>query len=154
MQLRYVVLALQRRGNRRLGALFQGIGLTTAQAETLEILAYHGPLTTREVGGYLLCESGSPSRILAALAEKKLSMRSHPAEDKRITLHSITKAGRDKLNSIYETEDIFHQALRTQAEEKNISEKDLSTTINTLTALLTDPELKNALHLRFSYLTE
>ena len=36
-----------------------------------------------------VCESGSPSRLLAALADKGLTVRSNPAEDRRATLHAL-----------------------------------------------------------------
>ena len=64
-QFRYVVLALQRQGGRQLNRLFSTLGLTASQAEAIEVIGTFGPMTTRRAGEYLVCESGSPSRLSA-----------------------------------------------------------------------------------------
>ena len=44
-ELRYLILALQREGNRLLAAGLRGLELTPSQAETLRVLADHQPLS-------------------------------------------------------------------------------------------------------------
>lgn len=147
--LRYVILATQRQGNRRLSDLLRRYGLTPAQAEALEVLSEHGPMTTREVGQYLLCESGSPSRILGALADKGLSIRSRPEGDKRATLHSLTREGRDRIQAVQQAETEFNnefaRILQTQFPTSD-AVNDLATRFS---RLVTDPALLAALQRRF-----
>lgn len=59
-EFRYLILALQRQGNRQLNNLFAQLDLTNSQAEAIEVIGTYGPMSTREVGDYLVCESGSP----------------------------------------------------------------------------------------------
>ena len=64
VELRYLVLAAQREGNRKLSRDLDAIGLTPAQAEVLLVLAEREPLTLVELGRCIVCETGSPSRIV------------------------------------------------------------------------------------------
>ncbi|MGP5245294.1 MarR family winged helix-turn-helix transcriptional regulator [Corynebacterium variabile] len=147
--LRYTILAVQRQGNRRLGDLLRGFSLTPSQAEAMEVLSEHGPMTTREVGSYLLCESGSPSRILAALAEKGLSVRSRPEGDRRATLHGLTRAGRDKLDQVRAAEEDFNHEFAESLETQFPADEELWSVIEKLKHMVTDPALQEALNLRF-----
>jgi hypothetical protein len=64
-ELRYLILGAQREGNRTLTELLKPIGVTPSQAEVLSVLADAGdPLSVRDVGERLVCESGSPSRLV------------------------------------------------------------------------------------------
>jgi len=60
-QLRYLVLATQREGNRQLAQALRPLGLTPAQAEVVSVLAVHEPLTLTALGRYIVCETGSTS---------------------------------------------------------------------------------------------
>ena len=67
-QLRYLILATQREGNRQLSAMLSEIGVTPAQSEALRIIADHGPLALGALGDMLVCDTGtSPSRIVDRL---------------------------------------------------------------------------------------
>src|SRR5665811_1491799 len=62
--IRFLVLAAQREGSRRLTRELRAIGLTPSQSEVLRILADHGPLSLTGLGELLVCESGtSPSPV-------------------------------------------------------------------------------------------
>src|SRR6266700_3672007 len=75
-QLRYLVLAAQRDGNRALAARLRPLDLTPAQAEVLTVLAgADRPLTVRQIGEQLVCEPGSPSRLVASLVTAGLLAR-------------------------------------------------------------------------------
>lgn len=149
-EFRYLILALQRQGSRRLNALFADIGLTNSQAETIEVLGEYGPISTREVGKYLVCESGSPSRLLATLSKKGLSVAAQSHEDKRLTLHALSPDGRAVLQEIQHRQGVFEAELAEQLEELGTSCGERLT--HALARLVTDPELKGALQRRFPHL--
>src|SRR3954451_20095746 len=72
-ELRYLVLAIQREGNRLLAAELRPLGITPSQAEVLRVLRDHGPLTLNALGGLLVCETGnSPSRLVDCLVAQGL----------------------------------------------------------------------------------
>src|SRR3954471_14714181 len=79
-ELRYLILGAQREGNRALTELLKPIGVTPSQAEVLSVLAAaDSPLTVREIGLLLVCETGSPSRLVSTLVSAGLVAReSHP----------------------------------------------------------------------------
>jgi DNA-binding MarR family transcriptional regulator len=78
-QLRYLILAAQREGNRQLTVMLSEIGVTQAQSEALRVIADHGPLALKELGDMLVCDTGtSPSRIVDRLVAKRLA-----AEERR-----------------------------------------------------------------------
>ena len=65
---RYLVLAAQREGSRRLTRDLRQIRLTPSQSEVLRILGDHGPLSLTGLGELLVCESGrNPSRLVDRL---------------------------------------------------------------------------------------
>ncbi len=69
-RLRYLVLAVQREGNRQRSADLRPLGITPAQSEALRILGDHAPMTLSDVGRMLVCESGTnPSRIIDRLVD-------------------------------------------------------------------------------------
>jgi DNA-binding MarR family transcriptional regulator len=112
-ELRYLVLAAQRDGNRMLAALLRPLDLTPAQAEVLTVLAGAGrPLTVREVGDLLVCEPGSPSRLVSSLVSAGyLARRPHPG-DGRASALELTADGRTAAGRVREVEARFHDELR------------------------------------------
>ena len=73
---RYLVLAVQREGNRQLIADLRPLGITPAQSEALRILGDHAPMTLSDVGRMLVCEGGTnPSRIIDRLVDAGLVAR-------------------------------------------------------------------------------
>ncbi|KAB1504399.1 winged helix DNA-binding protein [Corynebacterium sp. 320] len=149
-EFRYLILALQRQGNRQLNNLFGKLDLTTSQAEAIEIVGMHGPLSTREVGSHLICESGSPSRLLATLAAKGLTISSQSTVDKRATLHALTPKGRDLLIRIKDLKSAFHNELRGALQ--TMSEAHPSDVLSQLAHLLTDRELTAAMKKRYPHI--
>jgi MarR family transcriptional regulator, organic hydroperoxide resistance regulator len=92
-ELRYLILAAQREGSRRLAARLRTAGLTPAQAEVLEVLRDHAPLTLAELGRLLVCETGSPSRLVGTLARRGLVTRTPSQADRRVVALALTPAG-------------------------------------------------------------
>ena len=151
-EFRYLILALQRQGGRQLNAKLSELGITSSQAEAIEIVGAHGPMSTREVGEYLICESGSPSRLLATLAAKGLTVASQSNQDKRATLHALTRTGRETLQDIKELNNNFQAQL---AEILNQAvENHPDDALSQLVSLLVDPELNSAMRRRYPHLFE
>jgi DNA-binding MarR family transcriptional regulator len=93
---RYLVLAAQREGSRRLTQELRAIRLTPSQSEVLRILGDHGPLSLTGLGELLVFESGSnPSRLVDRLVGAGLVERVVAAEDRRQVTLSLTYAGRE-----------------------------------------------------------
>ena len=114
-ELRYLVLAAQRDGNRALAALLRPFGVTPAQAEVLRLLAAApGSLTVRELGERLVCEPGSPSRLVASLASAGLIERTvHPGDGRAWALE-LTPSGRAKAAAVGDAERAFLAELETR----------------------------------------
>ena len=104
-ELRYLVLGAQREGARTLADLLRPAGLTAAQAEVIAVLRDAGrPLTLRELGERLVCETGSPSRLVASVVAAGLIERSGRAGDRRAVELSLTSAGRAAAQQVAEAE--------------------------------------------------
>src|SRR3954469_1839470 len=74
-ELRYLVLGAQREGNRVLTELLRPVGVTASQAEVLAVVRAGGPRPVREIGERLVCETGSPSRLVASMVDAGLLER-------------------------------------------------------------------------------
>jgi DNA-binding MarR family transcriptional regulator len=112
-ELRYLVLAAQRDGNRMLAALLQPLGLTPAQAEVLGVLAAADrPLTVRRIGELLVCEPGSPSRLVSSLVAAGYVDRGPDPDDGRASALALTTRGRRAAAAVREVEARFHDELR------------------------------------------
>ena len=100
-ELRYLILGAQREGNRELTEWLKPIGVTPSQAEVLSVLADAAePLTVRDIGERLVCETGSPSRLVSTLVSAGLVTRdSHPHDARAVSL-SLTSAGRDAATQV------------------------------------------------------
>jgi MarR family transcriptional regulator, organic hydroperoxide resistance regulator len=92
-ELRYLILAAQREGSRRLAARLRTANLTPAQAEVLEVLRDRAPLTLAELGRLLVCEARSPSRLVDALVRRDLVARTSSQDDRRVIALALTPAG-------------------------------------------------------------
>ena len=111
-ELRYLVLAAQRDGNRVLAALLRPLDLTPAQAEVIGVLARSDrPLTVREVGDQLVCEPGSPSRLVSTLVDGGLAVRGPHPSDARAATIELTADGRRAAKAVRQVEERFHDEL-------------------------------------------
>lgn len=111
-ELRYLVLAAQRDGNRALAALLRPAGLTPAQAEVIGVLDRAGaPLTVAQVGEVLVCEPGSPSRLVSSLVTAGLVEREPHPEDGRASALELTAAGREAAARVRAVDAQFHAEL-------------------------------------------
>lgn len=107
-ELRYLILAAQREGDRLLSTALEPISLTTSQAEVLRVLYDCAPLSLLELGERLVCETGSPSRLVNTLVEKKLVERTPSTVDRRMITLSLTPLGRQLAEQVMEVEQAFY----------------------------------------------
>jgi DNA-binding MarR family transcriptional regulator len=120
-ELRYLILGAQREGARTLAELLKPAGLTAAQAEVLAVLRdAPGPLTVREIGERLVCESGSPSRLVASVADAGLLERGERDGDRRAVELSLTPAGARAADQVAETERTLYAGLAAALSEREI----------------------------------
>ena len=110
-ELRYLVLALQREGNRQLTEALRPIGVTPAQAEVMQVLHQFGELSLSELGERLVCETGSPSRLVKAMVSQGLINRKTDPNDKRSLRLSLAKKGRNLIAKINQVEDMYNQSV-------------------------------------------
>ncbi|MBC8171176.1 MAG: winged helix DNA-binding protein [Anaerolineae bacterium] len=109
-ELRYLVLAVQREGNRQLTEALSPLDLTPAQAEVLQVLEQYQPLTLLQLGELLVCESGSPSRLVTTMVAKGLVQKVVSAVDRRASQLTLTDQARQLLPRLNEIETQFNQA--------------------------------------------
>ncbi len=114
-ELRYLVLAAQREGNRTLNRQLAPLGLTASQFEIVLVLHKYGPITLKELGELIVCETASPSRIVDALVRRGLVERAVDESDRRAVSLQLTAEGRElvpRLRAIEEAIDAgAHAAL-------------------------------------------
>jgi DNA-binding MarR family transcriptional regulator len=96
-RLRYLILAIQAKGNRQLNSALEqaDAGVTSTQAEVLEVLAEQGALSQSDLATQLVCTKGNISRLLDRMEAKKLLSRDIDPESRRRTLIRISDEGRE-----------------------------------------------------------
>jgi DNA-binding MarR family transcriptional regulator len=131
-ELRYLVLGAQREGARALTDLLRPLGLTPAQAEVLAVVrdADH-PLTVREIGERLVCEGGSPSRLVASVVDAGLLARGEREGDRRAVELSLTPEGTKAARAVRDAERELHAWL-----SSSLSEREITTVVNALRKLV------------------
>jgi DNA-binding MarR family transcriptional regulator len=113
-ELRFLILATQREGSRALGAQLATIDLTPSQAEVVRCLADHGPLSLKALGELLVCESGSPSRLVDALVKRAIVVRHEDAADRRQVTLELTGNGRTLDGAVRQIEDQMYEVIGKQ----------------------------------------
>ena len=131
-ELRYLILGAQREGARALAELLRGEGLTAAQGEVLAVLREAGrPLALRELGERLVCEGGSPSRLVTSLVDAGLLRRGARAGDRRAVELSLTPRGTAAARAVGRAEGQLHDWLAGA-----LGERDVAATIRALRKLV------------------
>ena len=86
-ELRFLILGAQREGNRILADRVSPLGLTPAQAEVIRCLSDGPPMSLGALGKLLVCETGSPSRLVDTLVGRGIVVRrENPADRRQVTL--------------------------------------------------------------------
>ncbi|AOR36709.1 hypothetical protein BFF78_41725 [Streptomyces fodineus] len=143
-ELRYLLLAAQREGSRRLGEALRPLGLTPAQAEVLDVLADHQPVTLAALGRLLVCEQGSPSRLVDSLVQRDLVSRVPHEQDKRAVLVELTPAGQALAAQLGEA-----TGRLTAAMAEPLSAADIATLTGLLHTLLEGTDVAQTVRNRF-----
>jgi len=121
-ELRYLILGAQREGARALADLLRPAGLTPAQGEVLVVLEEApAPLTVREIGERLVCEGGSPSRLVASLVDAGLLRRGDRPGDRRAVELSLTDSGAKAAEHVRRAEAELHAWLGSALGEREIA---------------------------------
>jgi len=111
-ELRYLVLAAQREGNRALTRQLSPFGLTTSQFEIVLVLDQYGPITLKELGELIVCETGSPSRIIDTLVRRGLVERGTDERDRRAVSLLLSDAGRALVPELREIDRAIDEGAR------------------------------------------
>ena len=110
-ELRYLILAAQREGSRMFTELLKPLGLTPSQSEVLRVLYDYEPLSMIELGDLLVCETGSPSRLVNRLVEADLIKQEQSKEDSRKVKLELTQKGRDAVLGIRAIEEQMYASI-------------------------------------------
>lgn len=110
-ELRYLILAAQREGNRGLTTALRPLELTPSQAEVLRALQDNQPLSLVALGDLLVCETGSPSRLVNGLVEAGFIERIPSATSGRMVTLTLTPAGKEKAKQVRAIEEAMYQTL-------------------------------------------
>jgi DNA-binding MarR family transcriptional regulator len=113
-------MAAERAGGRIIAAGLKPFGLTSAQAEVLHVLCEFAPVSLSTLGGLLVCESGSPSRLVAGLVQRGLVDRAVAAHDARIIELSLSAEGQALLDQLRGLDDILTQKIAASLTPKEI----------------------------------
>lgn len=117
-EIRYLILAAQREGNRRLAQELRPLGLTPSQAEVVRLLADRQPMALSELGALLVCESGNnPSRLVDRLVASGLVNRAEAADDRRRVELTLTPAGSRAAAGVVEVEERLYARIDAAAAE-------------------------------------
>ena len=140
---RILILALQREGNRILSDALRPYGVNPAQAEVIELLALHGSLSIKQIGSMLICEGGSPSRLIQTMQSRGMVDVREDMSDRRVRNISLS-ARTAKLVPVIRS--IFAELDRLIAERiDRVNERRLQ---ETLYAILQGSEIIDRLHNR------
>lgn len=113
-ELRFLILGAQREGSRMLAAQLGPLDLTPSQAEVIRCLADYGPMPLKALGELLVCESGSPSRLVDALVRRDLVLRREDEDDRRQVTLDLSRAGRGLDRKVRLIEEQMYGAIGAQ----------------------------------------
>jgi DNA-binding MarR family transcriptional regulator len=121
-EIRYLILAAQREGNRRLAQALRPLGITPAQAEVLRLLEDRQPLTLTGLGELLVCESGTnPSRLVDRLVVAGLIRRIEAIHDRRHVELTLTGTGKRLARRVADVEEQLYADLQAAGEGHDIT---------------------------------
>ncbi|MDQ1131040.1 MarR family winged helix-turn-helix transcriptional regulator [Microbacterium sp. SORGH_AS_0888] len=144
-ELRYLVLAVQREGNRQLNQLLAPLGLTASQAEIILVLHEFGPITLKELGDLIICEVGGPSRIVETLVKRELVTRIPDERDRRAVSLSLTSSGKALVPSLLDLD----RGINAGALER-LTDDQLAGLVSSMRAVLSTTNSHDILERRFA----
>ena len=130
-ELRFLILGAQREGNRILADMLSPLGVTPSQAEVIACLADSGPMALNAMGKLLVCETGSPSRLVDALVGRSIVVRRENPNDRRQVTLELSAVGVGLAREIRKVEAQLYSWLG-----QKLSERQMLATINALSGLV------------------
>ncbi len=121
-EIRFLVLGAQREGSRALAAALEPLGLTPAQSEVIRCLGDAGPLTLKALGEMLVCESGSPSRLVDTMVGRDLVVRKEDPNDRRQVTLTLTAIGKRLDRDVRKVEDAMYVQISAQLGKAGIAQ--------------------------------
>ncbi|WP_166245414.1 MarR family winged helix-turn-helix transcriptional regulator [Paenibacillus turpanensis] len=121
-KLRYMILAAQRQGGRMLEELLKPLGLTGSHYEVIRVLASREPLTLKQLGELLLCESGSPSRLVSHMVSLELIERRASKTDARAVELYLTPKAKELAEQVEQLEMQFCDQLASLLPDEELKE--------------------------------
>ncbi len=119
-ELRYLILAAQREGSRLFAERVRPLGLTPAQAEVLAVLHEEQPLSLIELGARMVCETGSPSRLVDGLVKTGLVERIPSQTDQRKVTLTLTNCGASLYREVAAVEQQFGALIGAWGEQADL----------------------------------
>ncbi len=110
-ELRYLILAVQREGSRQLTEALRPLKLTPSQAEVIKVLQQYQPITLLQLGERLVCENGSPSRLVTSMVEAGWVEKLPNPDDGRAVLLRLTPKAASLLPELNAIETRFNQTI-------------------------------------------
>ncbi len=132
-ELRFLILGAQREGNCIFAALLAPLGLTPSQAEALRVLQDAGSLSLIGLGSRLVCEGGSPSRLVSTVVDKGWVERKEDPKDRRLVTLRLTKSGTHLARQVRKVEDQLHGWIG-----QKLGPQEVGTAARALRSLLAD----------------
>jgi DNA-binding MarR family transcriptional regulator len=142
-ELRFLILGTQREGNRFFSALLAPLGLTPSQAEVLRCLAEADGLSLNALGRRLVCETGSPSRLVTSLVDRGLIERQDNPGDRRQVTLSLSEAGAQLAREVAAVEKRLHGWI-----EERLAPEEIATVSDGLRRMLAGTAAGNAVRER------
>jgi MarR family transcriptional regulator, organic hydroperoxide resistance regulator len=121
-ELRYLILAAQREGSRLFAERVRPLGLTPSQAEVLAVLHEEQPLSLIELGARMVCETGSPSRLVDGLVKAGLVERIPSQTDQRKVTLTLTERGAALYQEVAAVEQQFGALIGAWGEQADLAE--------------------------------
>jgi MarR family transcriptional regulator, organic hydroperoxide resistance regulator len=141
---RYFILAVERQGSRMLQELLAPLQITPSQAEVIGILEKHEPLSLKDLGMLLICENGSPSRLVDRMVKDNIVEKTPDANDSRFVKLRLSEKGRLLSKQL---ESVVGDALNHEVEQ-TFTEQELEQTIAVMAKFLSGSPLSEALKRR------
>lgn len=107
-ELRFLILGAQREGNRVFASLLAPLDITPSQTEVLRCLSEAGSLSLNALGRRLVCEAGSPSRLVSTLVARSWVERKEDGRDRRQVTLALTPEGVEMEKAVRKVEEQLH----------------------------------------------
>jgi len=120
-ELRFLILAIQREGNRQLTDALRPLHLTPSQAEVIQVLQQNQPMTLLQLGERLVCETGSPSRLVTSMVDAGWVEKLPNPADGRAVLLRLAPAADVILPALNAVEQQFNASVAALFPEETIT---------------------------------